>query len=216
MNIYENIELLPPDLQGWNGRADIFGKLIQQTNPMNIIEVGTWKGQSAITMGKEIKLRAINTAIDTAKREGFAFIHKTTKIFCVDTWLGALEFMGGTGDRDLMLKNGYPQVYYQFLSNVVHNNCQDIIIPVPQTSTIAARWFRKQAIEAELIYIDGSHDEPDVYDDLCNYYDLCTGVIFGDDWRHFADVERAVTRFCKERNITFEVVDDNFWVIKKQ
>lgn len=37
----------------------------------------------------------------------------------------------------------------------------------------------------------------------------------GDDWRHFADVERAVTRFCNERNITFDVVDDNFWIIKK-
>lgn len=195
MSIYENIELLPEDLHGWNGRDDIFWQLIQQTNPVNIIEVGTWKGQSAITMAR--------------------LVQNGCKIFCVDTWLGALEFMGGTGERDLMLKNGYPRVYYQFLSNVIHNNCQDIIIPVPQTSTIAARWFKRQGIRAELIYIDGSHDEPDVYDDLCNYYDLCTGVIFGDDWRHFADVERAVTRFCKERNITFEVVDDNFWVIKK-
>lgn len=195
MSIYENIELLPEDLRGWNGEADIFGKLIQQTNPVNIIEVGTWKGQSAITMAKDVP--------------------RGTKIFCVDTWLGALEFMGETGERDLMLKNGYPQVYYQFLSNVVHNNCRDIIIPVPQTSSIAARWFKKQGIKAELIYIDGSHDEQDVYDDLCNYYDICTKVMFGDDWRYFADVERAVTRFCNERNITFDVVDDNFWIIKK-
>lgn len=194
MSIYENIELLPEDLRGWNGEADIFGKLIQQTNPVNIIEVGTWKGQSAITMAKDVP--------------------RGTKIFCVDTWLGALEFMGETGERDLMLKNGYPQVYYQFLSNVVHNNCRDIIIPVPQTSSIAARWFKKQGIKAELIYIDGSHDEQDVYDDLCNYYDICTKVMFGDDWRYFADVERAVTRFCNERNITFDVVD-NFWIIKK-
>ena len=195
MSIYENIELLPEDLRGWNGEADIFGKLIQQTNPVNIIEVGTWKGQSAITMAKDVP--------------------RGTKIYCVDTWLGALEFMGQTGERDLMLKNGYPQVYYQFLSNMIHNNCRDIIIPVPQTSSIAARWFKKQGIKAELIYIDGSHDEQDVYDDLCNYYDICTKVMFGDDWRHFADVERAVTRFCNERNIAFDVVDDNFWIIKK-
>lgn len=196
MNIYENIELLPPDLQGWNSEHHIFPDLISKTNPKTVIEVGTWKGASAIHIA--------------------SFLRNTGAIlYCVDTWLGALEFMGQTGERDLMLKNGYPQVYYQFLSNVIHNNCRDIIIPVPQTSTIAARWFKKQGIKAELIYIDGSHDEQDVYDDLCNYYDICTKVMFGDDWRHFADVERAVTRFCNERNIIFDVVDDNFWIIKK-
>lgn len=196
MSIYEGLELLPQDLRGWNGTKPIFADLVYKTNPETIIEVGTWKGQSAITMGK--------------------LVTPGTKIYCVDTWLGALEFIEAGGERNLMLKNGYPQVYYQFLSNVVHNGLQDTIIPFPQTSAIAARWFKKKDIKAELIYIDGSHDEQDVYDDLCNYYDLCTGILFGDDLRAFQDVEIAVTRFCKERDISFTTVDDNFWVIDKR
>ena len=48
MNIYENLELMPLDLQGWNGNSDVFKTLIEKTNPTQIIEVGSWKGQSAV------------------------------------------------------------------------------------------------------------------------------------------------------------------------
>lgn len=160
----------PLDLQGWNGDAPIFDLLIGQIRPQLIIEVGSWKGQSAITMGRSLLRHGLRASI-----------------LCIDTWLGAIEFWTDQHDPtryiSLRHKHGYPTVYYQFLANVVHCGLQDVIIPFPQTSAIAARWLAQQGIRAEMIYIDGSHDEPDVRADLDNYWPLLAdgGYLFGDD-----------------------------------
>lgn len=202
-NIYKNLELLPKDLTGWNGDSFIFQQLIDETNPKIIIEVGSWKGLSAINMGKKIVEKNLNSVI-----------------YCVDTWLGAIEFwdkLAGTPERNLLLKNGYPQIYYQFLSNVVHENLQNIILPFPNTSENGFRYFFSKNIRAELIYIDGSHEEQDVYNDLNNYYNLLTdkGIIFGDDYFSWPSVAKSVNRFVKENNLNFETISNNFWVIRK-
>lgn len=202
--IYENLKLLPYDCQGWHGNHSIFQELIAKTNPKVIIEVGTWKGQSAINMGKIVKKMELDC-----------------KIYCVDTWLGAVEFWGAykhTPERNLNLKNGYPQVYYQFLSNVVHENLQDLIIPFPNTSSIAYTHFKNNNIKADLIYIDGSHQEEDVYTDIKNYIKLLNqgGIIFGDDWKGGANngVKAAVNRFIEENNLNLKITKDNiFWEI---
>ena len=77
------------------------------------------------------------------------------KIYCVDTWLGATEFytMPPSKERDLMKLHGYPQVYYQFLSNIVHAGIADQVEPMPMTSRMGA----KLCPNADLIYIDASH-----------------------------------------------------------
>lgn len=203
-SIYENLELLPEDSSGWNGKSILFKTLIQELKPNTIIEVGTWKGQSAITMGNAVRDLGLNT-----------------KIHCVDTWLGAIEFwdtLKNTQERNLSLKNGYPQVYFQFLSNVVHNKLEDIILPFPNTSENGYRYFKNNNITPELIYIDASHEEEDVYKDIKHYYSLLAagGVIFGDDYRSWVGVNKAVNRFVGENNLSFSVVEDNFWVIKKK
>jgi cephalosporin hydroxylase len=197
-NIYDNFELLPFDSQGWNSDHNIFREIIlnMKTPPKVIIEVGTWKGGSALSMGIVLKELGLDA-----------------KIYCVDTWLGAQEFWTThkeTPERNLMLKNGYPQIYYQFLSNVVHRNMQDIIIPVPSTSATAAKIFKHMGIKADLVYIDGSHEYEDVVNDIKYYSELLNpgGVMFGDDFGAWADVSRAVEDTIK----TFRVVDDNFWI----
>jgi len=200
--IYESLELLPEDLQGWGGTAPIFEQLIIEVKPKIIVEVGTWKGQSAITMANAVKRHKLDT-----------------KIYCIDTWLGALEFWGSlkhTKERDLMLKNGYPQIYYQFLSNVVHNQAQDIITPFPSTSTIGYNFLKSNKVKPDLIYIDASHDEADVYLDICNYYELLDkgGILFGDDYTTWAGVKAAVNNFKKEKNVKVDVVGKS-WIIRK-
>lgn len=202
--IFDNLNLLPYDCQGWHGRHPIFQELISKVKPKLIIEVGTWKGQSAINMAKIIKKNELNC-----------------KIYCVDTWLGALEFWDiykHTKERNLNLKNGYPQIYYQFLSNVLHENLQDLIIPFPNTSSIASKYFKNNNIKADLIYIDASHEEEDVYMDIKNYIKLLNpgGIIFGDDWKGGAanGVKAAVSRFARENNSSLIVTNDNiFWQI---
>lgn len=202
-SIYDNLELLPEDLQGWNGDSKVFKNLIDNTNPKVIIEVGTWKGLSAITMAEHIK-----------------HTNKSTKIYCVDTWLGAVEFWSShksTPERDLLLKNGYPNIYYQFLSNVVHRKVEDIIIPFPNTSHIGYLYFKHQNIRADMIYIDASHEEFDVYYDIKRYMNILNinGVIFGDDYKHWEGVKKAVDKYAYENDLDVELLENNFWVLKK-
>ena len=168
-NIYEGIE--PSGIQevpGWNSRKPVFSELIREIRPTTIIEVGTWLGASAIHM-----------ALQCGKA------NLPAKIWCVDTWLGAEEFWySDLEDRDLRLQNGYPQVYFDFLSNVVQHGYQDVIVPVPCTSLIAARILASQGIKADLIYLDGSHHPDDVVADIRAYLPLLRdgGVMFGDDY----------------------------------
>jgi len=203
--IYNDFNPLPIDLSGWNGTKPIFRELIEKLKPSTIIEVGTWKGQSAITMGKAVKEFNLNTTIH-----------------CVDTWLGAIEFWTtgkSTRERNLKTVNGYPQVYYQFLSNVVHSNLQDVILPFPNTSENGYRYFKYNKITAQMIYIDASHEEDDVYKDLNNYYELLEnkGILFGDDYqKDWPGVINSVNRFSNERNMSLEIVNNNFWILKKQ
>ena len=72
----------------------------------------------------------------------------------------------------LKLQHGFPSVYYQFLANVCHKGFQDRIIPFPQTAATAALWFRYHGIAADMVYLDASHEEEDVYQDLCNYWEI--------------------------------------------
>lgn len=203
-NVYEGfVPTHPLDLQGWTINADIFERLIVQQRPNIILEVGTWKGKSAMMMADIVK--ALNL---------------DCKIYCIDTWLGSLEFwewLSSAKETDLNLTYGYPQIYYQFLSNVVHTNNQDIIIPVPLTSNIAAKLLTNKGITSQLIYVDGSHEEDDVYNDIKNYYKLLKpgGIIFGDDY-WWDSVKNAVHKFVDEieghNNFSNEPAN---WILKK-
>ena len=194
----------PLDLQGWVGNQTIFEKLIDQQKPNVIIEVGTWKGKSAIMMANVVKRLNLNC-----------------KIYCVDTWLGAIEFwdwLSHTPERNLHLKHGYPQVYYQFLSNVVHTNNQDVIIPVPLPSNLGCKLLKRKNIQSQLIYIDASHETDDVYDDMKHYYELLSpgGIMFGDDYS-WESVRNGVNKFVSDRNYQSQLSNDGHlnWILKK-
>ncbi len=205
-DIYDFTDLLPPDFQGWNGLSPWFEYLINEVKPTTIIEVGTWKGQSAINMGNVVKKLGLETTL-----------------YCVDTWLGALEFWTGdeskTPERNLLLKNGYPSIYYQFLSNVIHSGLQDIIVPFPNTSLIGARYFKKIGQSADLIYIDASHEYEDILADIIAYFPILKvgGIMFGDDYiSYWSGVVRAVNEFSQMNNLKLQITpSDNFWIIQK-
>ncbi len=190
------------DPSGWGSQSPAFRKLIgERADRLGlIVEVGTWKGGSAIEMAD---------ALEGAGSEA--------KILCIDTWLGALEFWTDLDDPErhggLALKNGYPSVYYQFLANVCHRGHQGRVVPFPQTSATAALWLRANGVRADLIYIDGSHEEEGVYADLCDYWDLVApgGVLFGDDWG-WDGVRMAVQRFARENLLDIRHESDK-WVL---
>jgi hypothetical protein len=203
-NPYHHFEFerYPIDLQGWGAESVAFRELILETKPKLIVELGTWKGASALEMA------AITREVGLS-----------TQILCVDTWLGALEFWTNQDDPErflsLQLLNGYPTVFYQFLANVCHKGFQDRIVPFPQTTSTAALWLRQYGMSPELVYIDASHEEEDVYQDLCDYWELLSpdGVLFGDDYS-WDGVRLAVNRFAEEIRCSVSFAADK-WVFRK-
>ena len=190
------------DLSGWMQikPVDVFKTLILEVKPEIIIEVGTWKGLSAIHMGKIIKENNLKC-----------------KIYCVDTWLGCLRFLIDDNERmNLQCLNGYPTVYYQFLHNVISCEMADIIKPIPNTSSIACQLFHHHKIKADLIFIDGSHSYRDVLLDIRNYQSLLNknGVMFGDDYgKGFPAVIRAVNDYARIHDKEIETIM-KYWIYR--
>jgi hypothetical protein len=203
-SIYEGFDFqaYPNDPAGWGGTSPAFSELIAAHRPKFIIEVGSWKGSSAITMANLLAEQG-NDGI----------------ILCIDTWLGAIEFWCNQADPErwqaLRCKHGYPQVYYDFLANVCHAGHQERIVPFPIHSSSGAFWLLQYGIVADMIYIDASHEDEDVYQDMNDYYALVRsgGILFGDDWS-WPGVKSAVSRFAKENRLEIEMVHDK-WVIRK-
>lgn len=129
---------------------------------------------------------------------------------CVDTWLGGTEpFMVRDNlnyFESLDLKNGYPQLYYRFLANVMHSGVHDIIVPLAQTSAKAARILSNFGQRPDIAYIDASHQYIDVWVDLMLYWDLLQddGIMIGDDYNPIWNgVVQAVRRFSKEKGLKY-------------
>ena len=200
------------DLHGWNSGDPLFEQLVKEVKSSLTVEVGCWLGAATVTLGNALKEHCPGG-----------------KLLCVDTWLGALEFWTDKADGSRYGKldhlHGYPRVYYQFLANVMKSGLQDVVIPFPNTSAIAARWLRKAGLRPQLIYVDASHDYEDVLLDLELYWEVLApgGVLFGDDYtnREFPGVRTAVEEFTRPGargglypNDRFEDAG-NKWVIRK-
>jgi hypothetical protein len=193
------------ELQGWGSESDAFREIVEAVRPSLIIEVGSWKGASAVTMAK---------ACDA--------LELPTEIVCIDTWLGAPEFWQQHSDTEryisLRLQNGYPSVYYQFLANIQKSGHATRITPMPLSSTAAATFLSKNKIKAGMIYIDANHETNDVLLDMAAFFPLLEmgGVLFGDDMDGaWPSVERAVHLFAARNNLHYEVKRGRYWVIRK-
>jgi predicted O-methyltransferase YrrM len=151
---------------GWGGTDIIFEDFVSRLKPKVAIEVGSWKGQSAITMAEACKKLKVDCAI-----------------ICVDTWLGSEEHILRCS-KELKRVYGYPTLYLQFLSNVVRRGVQDIIVPLPTTSLTAASVIANLRIKADLIYIDANHQYEAALADLAAFSPLLAegGVMFGHDY----------------------------------
>jgi hypothetical protein len=166
-------------IKGWNGNNSIFFEIIERVRPNIIVEIGSWHGQSTITMARACKKLNLETII-----------------YAIDTWLGALEFYTlPSKERDLEKKDGYPQVYYKFWENINRCNVADIIKPLPLPSNLGLKYLKHLDVRADVVYVDGSHEYEDVQRDIELARELSPKIIFGDDYtnKQFPGVKRAVS-----------------------
>jgi len=198
------LKAYPEKIAGWHSDHPVFERLIKKHKPKLYIEVGTWLGASALH------------ACECLRKSRLA-----TPVICVDTWLGAQEFWYDIRQnaryKDLSLRHGYPGIFHQFIANVLHRGHQDRIVPLPQTSAIAARIFRHHRLSPDLVYIDGSHDPGDVMADMEAYWELLSpgGSLFGDDYDEFwPDLVRDVNTFAAGEGVKPEV-DEGMWILSK-
>lgn len=189
----------PPDMQGWDSEHPIFLEIIAAVRPKLIVEIGTWKGASAIHMAKLCKKLELET-----------------EIVCVDTWLGNWQHWsrdgGGIGSReDLKIVNGLPRLYYQFMSNVIHAGFQHVITPLPLTGVAGAKLFDHFKIQPDVVYIDGDHEYESVLFDLRLWLKLLApgGILIGDDY-NWATVKRAVDEVSYAQHLAFRASGQKF------
>jgi len=193
---YEGLDILSHDEQGWNSTGTSFEAAIRESNARLIIEVGTWKGASALNMAK-IALSDLN------------YPREELEIVCIDTFLGSVEHW--VDQQDLLFKNikngnGRPTVYEQFLSNVTHKGYQDIITPFPVDSYNGALCLKHWNVQADLIYIDAGHDYDSVFADLSLYKELVRpgGYLLGDDWFHVPIKEAVADALGEVRELSHD------------
>lgn len=181
-------EPLAEDLQGWAGTDPLLRRAVEASRPGIILEVGSWKGQSAVFMAEHCRALGLDAAL-----------------LCIDTWLGSLEHLVCAQFRPLLgLRRGRPMLYEQFMANIRARRLEGWVTPLPQTSRTAARFLRHCGIRADLIYLDASHEEADVLDDLEAYWPLLRpgGLLVGDDHVPlFPGVVRACAEFARRHRL---------------
>lgn len=132
----------------------IFRATMDRIKPRIIIEVGTFLGGSAMHMAAHAKAQGWDCAV-----------------LCVDTWLGGVDHWLRAREK-LTMHFGRPALYYRFLNNVIEAGLTDYIVPFTLDSIAAARFLKEAGIKAQMMYIDGSHEEGDVERDYNAYWDL--------------------------------------------
>lgn len=185
---YDSAPILPFRDEGWYGHQAFFETYIRRHNVKTIIEVGVWLGKSACHMAKCLPDDGV--------------------IYAVDHWLGCAEQQPGQSYWSPVL----PKAYEYFLSNVIQQGVASKIIPVRMESTKAAM---ELPIQADLIYIDASHDTDSVYADLRAWFPHVKpgGILCGDDWHH-PPLRAAVYRFAQEEGLEIEL--NSVYILRKK
>lgn len=179
---------------GWAGtwygdpgaQRAIFDRAIERTAPGVIVEVGSFVGESAIHMAKQLRARRLDAAI-----------------LCVDTWYAGFDHWLGAREK-IQMHFGRPDLYYKFVANVLTHEVGDWILPLAMDSIGAARVLKWMQIPIRLVYIDASHEQGDVGRDYEAYWDLLpsgAGMLVDDLSGHFPGVLHDWGEFVLKHNL---------------
>jgi predicted O-methyltransferase YrrM len=191
----------PDDIQGWNSQHPLLQEVIRVKKPGIIIEIGVWKGASAIFMAEQLRMAKIPSVV-----------------IGVDTFLGSVTHLTRPESRaSLNPRHGWPQLYYQFMANVVRRDLQNFICPFAQTSETAFQYFSQLNLRPDVVHIDAAHDYESVSRDITNFFSLLTpgGALVGDDFSaEWPEVIWAATEFAKRNRLALQQLRGKFLIQK--
>ncbi len=122
------------------------------------------------------------------------------RIFCIDPWPESKETFPGL------------DTYHQFLSNAIHENLSSKIIPIRATSREATKYLE---VKADLIYIDGSHEEVEVLHDIQHWLKNLNSdaILCGDDYGNsdYPGVKTAVDDMGRRLKKKVRHLDEFWW-----
>ncbi len=186
--------VLYTDVQGWC-TPDILRIYDEQLtgfgmNKAVMVELGSWKGRSAIYAASEIKRR-----------------HKNVRFVCVDTWEGNAD----EPDMAALIvdANNRGGLYKEFVENINRCGVADYIKPLRMTTVEGAKQFADRSVD--FIYIDAGHSYENVTQDLEAWYAKlkpgasCAGHDIARD-----SVRRAVKDFCRKIGKTHREYEESF------
>ena len=194
--------LRPMDLQGWNGGHPALSEAVEAARPRIVVDLGVWKGQSVVTLAGAVRRHAPGGCV-----------------IAVDTFLGSPEHWNpdrADGMMDsLLMTHGWPGLYWQFLSNVVHAGVSDTVVPLPQTGENAAVILKRLRLRPGVVHVDAAHEYEAVLRDARAWWALLEpgGILLGDDFA-WPGVERAARGFAAEVGQPLEVRDPK-WILRK-
>lgn len=192
-NPYTDLEqILPPNVTGWLGN---------QCRDSLTRTIKNTEPKIMVELGSWLGL----SSIFIAKQ-----LKPGAKLYCVDHWKGSIEHVNNPLVKTL---------YQQFLSNIIHAGLTLVIIPVKMTTLEAARYLK---IEPDLIYLDASHIETDVFNDIMAWYPKLSskGILCGDDygWARlgYPSVKAAVDRAALILGKKVMVEGGTFWWLSEE
>lgn len=161
--------------------------IVKKYKPLQILELGSWHGKSAITFGNECLANNLDS-----------------KILCVDTWLGSYEYWTTYTERQSLVADSFDV----FCSNVVANGLDATILPFRQTTKNAINILKYHNIKFDLIYWDSDHSS--VLQDLLMCDDIIAnnGVIVVDDYFQHQLVKQQVESYLDLKQRKKEIIDD--------
>lgn len=168
-------------------------------SPLPLFLHGWFKDECREGLKRLIEDNGVRTVVELGSWLGQSTLYMASllpeggKVYAIDHWIDS-------GDLEK------PCVYKQFLSNVIRAQLTERVVPIRTTTTEAAQDWE---IEVDLIYVDASHEEKDVYQDISVWYPIakrCGAVLCGDDylWRpeEGYPVQKALKRFCEKMGLT--------------
>jgi len=151
----------------FNGNKVIWSQLLQQLNPSRILEVGSYEGQSTAYI------------IESLAKDSDIEIH------CIDSWEGSIEHkQGGSSEANMIevearfahnMKTAIDQVSHK-VKLELHKGLSNKELPKLIANDMQ-EYF-------DFIYIDGSHQAPDVLFDAILGFELLRvgGIMAFDDY----------------------------------